>query len=50
MQIVVTPNTTSYVYATFVMTLVAQEDQSRVVWPSSPASGWVTGVNRLYGE
>ena len=36
-------------YARFVMATVAQEDRSRVVWPSSPASGWVTGVNRLYG-
>jgi hypothetical protein len=38
----------SYVFATFVMTVVAQEDQSRVVWPSSPAAGWVTGVNTLW--
>jgi len=48
-EIVVTPNTYTYVYAVFVMSIVADEDQSRVVWPSSPASGWVTGVNRLYG-
>jgi hypothetical protein len=38
----------NYVFATFVMTVVAQEDQSRVVWPSSPAAGWVTGVNTLW--
>ena len=44
----ITPNTSSYTFATFVMTVVAQEDQSRVVWPSSPAAGWVTGVNSLY--
>lgn len=89
-EVVVNPGTPSYVFATFVMTVVAQEDQSRVVWcacdpltlpqiklkrhlmkfngsiqskefcyrklmnwcccdrPSSPAKGWVTGVNRLY--
>ena len=35
------------IYATFVMTIVAQEDKSRVVWPSCPASGWTGGVNRL---
>jgi beta-galactosidase/beta-glucuronidase len=35
------------IYATFVMTVVAQEDMSRVVWPSCPASGWTTGVNTL---
>lgn len=31
------------------MTVVAQEDQSRAVWPASPAKGWKTGVNMLYG-
>lgn len=35
------------IYATFVMTVVAQEDASRVVWPSCPASGWTSGVNTL---
>jgi len=40
-------NTSSGIYATFVMTVVAQEDMSRVVWPSCPASGWTTGVNTL---
>ena len=29
----------SAVFATFVMTVVAQEDLSRAVWPSSPARG-----------
>lgn len=35
------------IYATFVMTVVAQEDQTRAVWPSCPASGWTAGVDRL---
>lgn len=35
------------IYATFVMAIVAQEDASRVVWPSCPAPGWTNGVNRL---
>jgi len=35
------------IYATFVMTVVAQEDASRPVWPSCPASGWTSGVNTL---
>jgi hypothetical protein len=26
-----------------------QEDTSRAVWPSCPASGWATGVHRLTG-
>uniref|UniRef100_A0A7S0IZA9 beta-mannosidase n=1 Tax=Calcidiscus leptoporus TaxID=127549 RepID=A0A7S0IZA9_9EUKA len=35
------------VYASFVMTVVAQEDSSRAVWPSCPALGWTGGVRRL---
>jgi len=35
------------IYATFVMTVVASEDHSRAVWPSCPALGWTTGVDRL---
>ena len=35
------------IYATFVMTVVAEEDKSRPVWPSCPASGWTGGVNPL---
>ena len=35
------------IYTTFVVTVVAQEDSSRPVWPSSPASGWSGGVNTL---
>ena len=37
----------SGIYAKFVMAVVAQEDLSRVVWPSSPAAGWKSGVDRL---
>jgi hypothetical protein len=33
-------NSSTAVYATFVMTVVADEDRSRVVWPSCPAAGW----------
>ena len=39
----------SGLFASFVMTVVAQEDQMRAVWPSSPSRGWATGVHRLYG-
>ena len=31
----------------FVMTTVAQTDDSRAVWPSSPGTGWASGVDRL---
>ena len=32
---------------TTVMTIVTSEDSSRPIWPSCPAQGWATGVNRL---
>ena len=35
------------VYASFVMTVVAQEDKSRSIWPSCPALGWTKGVDQL---
>jgi beta-mannosidase len=35
------------IYASFVLTTVVSEDMSRVVWPSCPAYGWSSGVNRL---
>lgn len=48
-EVVVQRNGSSSVLAYVVMTTVAQEDDSRIVWPSSPAAGWLTGVSRLYG-
>ena len=39
--------TPTAVYASFVMTIVAEEDRSRAVWPSCPALGWRTGVRML---
>jgi len=39
----------SGLYVSFVMTLVAQEDASRPIWPGCPSKGWATGVHRLTG-
>lgn len=36
------------IYASFVMTTVAQEDPSRPPWPSCPANGWASGVDALW--
>ena len=36
--------TKTEIYATFVMTVVAEEDDSRSIWPSCPAFGWSTGL------
>jgi beta-mannosidase len=33
-------------YESFVMPIVASIDQSRPIWPSSPADGWASGVDR----
>ena len=34
-------------YMNFIMPTVASVDTSRPVWPSCPAPGWVSGVDRL---
>lgn len=36
-------------YTSMVMAVVAREDPTRIVWPASPAAGWLSGVNRLFG-
>jgi hypothetical protein len=41
--------TSTAIYATFVMATVAEEDHSRIVWPSCPAHGWESGVHSLTG-
>lgn len=41
--------TDTEIYATFVMTVVAEEDRSRSLWPSCPAKGWTTGTHKLTG-
>ena len=38
---------TFYAWWQHVMPAVASFDTSRPIWPSSPANGWVTGVDRL---
>ena len=43
--------TPTEVYATFVMQVVAEEDHTRIIWPSCPSdSGWKTGVWRITGK
>lgn len=40
--------TPSEIYATFVMQIVAAEDNTRCIWPSSPSKyGWKTGVHTV---
>jgi hypothetical protein len=46
-ECIVKMNTSTAIYATFVMTVVAEEDASRAIWPSCPALGWSTGVHKL---
>ena len=40
----------SGLYVSFVMTIVAQEDTSRPIWPGCPSMGWSSGVDRLSGR
>ena len=35
------------IFRSFVMTVVAQEDRTRAIWPSCPALGWTGGVDKL---
>jgi hypothetical protein len=37
------------IFASFVNTVMAEEDPSRPHWPSNPAQGWVSGVDMLTG-
>jgi beta-mannosidase len=46
---VVEPTGPTSVYSTLILTAVAAEDNSRILWPNSPSAGWRTGVDRLYG-
>ena len=40
--------TDSEIYATFVLQIVSQEDDTRSIWPSSPSMyGWKSGVNKF---
>lgn len=44
-------NSTTEIYVTFVMQTVAEEDDTRIVWPSCPAKvGWKTGVYTIDGR
>ena len=47
--VVTEPNSSTSIYADFVMRIVAEEDPTRIVWPSCPAKGWRTGVHMLTG-
>mmetsp|Transcript_13513 Transcript_13513/g.24201 ORF Transcript_13513/g.24201 Transcript_13513/m.24201 type:complete len:984 (-) Transcript_13513:1826-4777(-) len=46
-ECVVIPFTPTGIYASFVMKVVAEEDISRILWPSCPSNGWTSGVHRL---
>jgi hypothetical protein len=48
-EVIVQRSGPSELYASLVMSAVAREDGSRVLWPSSPSAGWLSGVDRLWG-
>jgi beta-mannosidase len=44
-------NTSTEIYASFVMQTVSEEDDTRSIWPSSPSKlGWKSGVHTLDGR
>ena len=40
----------SGIYSSFALSIVRQQDSSRPIWPASPAGGWASGVDRLWGR
>ena len=48
-EVIVQRSGPTALYASQVIAAIAREDPTRVVWPSSPAAGWLSGVSRLYG-
>ena len=51
LQCSVEMGTQSEIYATFVLRVVGEEDNTRSIWPSSPSvSGWKTGVQSIDGK
>lgn len=46
---VVQPTGPSALFSSLIMTALAQEDPSRILWPNSPSAGWKSGVHRLWG-
>lgn len=44
-------STTNDTYSGFIMKIVADEDDTRPIWPSSPSkTGWKTGVYKIDGR
>ena len=48
-EVIVERSGPTELYASLVMAAVAAEDGSRALLPASPSSGWLGGVNRLWG-
>lgn len=48
-EVIVQKSGPTALYASLLMSAVAREDPSRILWPASPAAGWVSGVDRLWG-
>ena len=48
-EVIVERSGPTALYTSLVLQAVAKEDPSRIIWPASPAAGWLSGVDRLYG-
>lgn len=48
-EVIVQKSGPTALYTALVIATIAKEDFSRIVWPASPAAGWISGVDRLWG-
>lgn len=48
-EVIVQKSGPTALYTSLVIATIAKEDPSRIIWPASPAAGWQSGVDRLYG-
>lgn len=48
-EVIVQRSGSTALYASLVLSAAAWEDPSRILWPASPAAGWESGVDRLWG-
>ena len=48
-EVIVQKSGPTSLYTALVLNTIVNEDPSRQIWPASPAAGWVSGCDRLYG-
>jgi beta-mannosidase len=49
-EVIVQRSGPTALYVSLVLAAVVRDDPSRIIWPASPAAGWISGVDRLWGS